>query len=239
MRERHQQETRERDACEHRPGLIDAKRQRRLFDHRTDESDRGIVWRSWRPVEEQRRIEPDRLGRAEITRQEARAKILGMDAAPAIEDGIDQGDADSAAEISHQVEQAAGVGDFGLRQRAQRKARRRQQAEHDGDAAHDLRPQHLVEVGRARLERTQAEPERKQREAGGRQDARADSHFEHRGKRRGDKLRASGDEHDGADLERVVAAYEREKHRHQIDRAEQADAEAKAQGAADREGAPS
>ena len=49
------------------------------------------------------------------------------------------------------------------------------------------------------------------------------------------KLRDAGDQHDGADLESVVTADIGEKHRHQIDRAEQSDPEAEAQRAADRE----
>jgi hypothetical protein len=158
-----------------------------------------------------------------------------MDANAAIDNRVDQRDADGAAEIAHQVEQTAGVGDLRLRQRAERDSRRRQQAEHDGDAAHDLRPEHLLEVGGARLKRAEAKPDREQGETGGGEPARADPAFEDGGNRRGDELGQAGHQHDGADLERVVAAHEGEKHRHQIDRAEQADAEAKAQGAADRE----
>ena len=70
------------------------------------------------------------------------------------------------------------------------------------------------------------------------QPARAEPALQDRGDRRGDQLRDAGDQHDGADLEGVVAAHKGEKDRHQIDRAEQADAEAKAQGAADRKRAP-
>ena len=112
----------------------------------------ACVGRTRRPVGEQRRIEADRLRRADISRQQANPKILGIDCAAAIQDRVDQRDADGAAEIPHQVEQPAGVGDFDFGQRAQGDARRRQQAEHDGDAADDLRPEHLVEIGRARSE---------------------------------------------------------------------------------------
>ena len=52
--------------------------------------------------------------------------------------------------------------------------------------------------------------------------------------RRRDELRDAGHQHDRADLEGVVPAHKGEEDRHQIDRAEQADAEAKAQSAADR-----
>src|SRR6478609_1066559 len=57
------------------------------------------------------------------------------------------------------------------------------------------------------------------------------------GERRRDELRDAGDEHDLADLERAVPAHEGEKHRHQVDGAEEPDAEHKAQEAADREAA--
>ena len=40
----------------------------------------------------------------DISRQQASAKLLGIDRAAAVQDGIDQRDADGAAEIAHQVE---------------------------------------------------------------------------------------------------------------------------------------
>ena len=49
-----------------------------------------------------------------------------------------------------------------------------------------------------------------------------------------DELCDPGHQHDRADLEGIVTTHEGEKDRHQIDRAEQTDAKAKAQGAADR-----
>jgi hypothetical protein len=51
-------------------------------------------------------------------------------------------------------------------------------------------------------------------------------------------LRHAGDQHDLADLERIVAAHEGEEHRHQIHRAEQPDAQTEARQAAERERPP-
>ena len=78
-RKRHQQHARNRHAGEHRPGFVDTERQRRLLDHRPHERHGGRVGRTRRPVGEQRRIEADRLRRADISRQQADAKILGID----------------------------------------------------------------------------------------------------------------------------------------------------------------
>ena len=50
-------------------------------------------------------------------------------------------------------------------ERAESELRRRQQAEHDGDAAQDLREKHLVEIGGPALEEAQRQSERKQRKA--------------------------------------------------------------------------
>ena len=84
----------------------------------------------------------------------------------------------------------------------------------------------------------QAEPEREQGETGTGKRARADPAFQDRGDGGGDELRDPGHQHDGADLEGIVTTHEGEKDRHQIDRAEQTDAKAKAQGAADRKRTP-
>ncbi|GCC46959.1 hypothetical protein chiPu_0031165, partial [Chiloscyllium punctatum] len=165
-------------------------------------------------------------------------KILAIDRAAPVEDGVDQGDPDRAAEISHQVEQSAGVGNFVLWQRTQCKPCRRQQAKHDGDAAHDLRPDHLAEIGRTRLEGAETQTEREQGKARRGQRQRADATFEEGRQRRGDELRSSRDQHGGADLEGVMAADEAEEDRHQISRSVETDAEAKAQAAADRERTP-
>ena len=118
---------------------------------------------------------------------------------------------------------------------AERQPRRRQQAEHDGDAAQDLRHQHLVEVGLAGLEGTPAEAQRKQRETAGHQQAAVDATFELDGDRRGQQLGEAGHQHDGADFQGPVLAHEAQEHRHQIDRAVEADAEGEAQQAADGE----
>jgi len=56
---------------------------------------------------------PDRGGRGEIARQQANAKNPRQRWGFGLQDGIDQGDADGAAEIAHQVEQPAGIRDFG------------------------------------------------------------------------------------------------------------------------------
>ena len=87
---------------------------------------------------------------------------FGVSAGAAVEDGVDQGDADRAAEVSHHVEQAAGVRHLLVRQRLQRQPGRRQQAEHRGEAAQHLRPEHLVEIGGAAFERAPAEANREQ-----------------------------------------------------------------------------
>lgn len=39
----------------------------------------------------------------------------------------------------------------------------REQAKHDRDATHDLRPEHLVEIGQARLDGTHSQSKGKQR----------------------------------------------------------------------------
>ncbi len=103
-------------------------------------------------MSEQLHIEPDRLRRGDVAGDQPVAQGLAMPDGAAIENGVDQGDADRPAKISHQVEQAAGVGHLRGSQRAQRQTRRRQEAEHDRDAAQDLRPEHLVEIGDTALE---------------------------------------------------------------------------------------
>ena len=78
-------------------------------------------------------------------------------------------------------------------------------------------------------------PSAKTAKAAGGQEARVDALLQRDGDRRHRKLRDAGHQHDRADLQRVVAAHEGEEDRHQIDRAEEADAEDEAEEAADRE----
>ena len=84
-------------------------------------------------------------------------------------------------------------------------------------------------------ERAHREPSCEQRKADRGQRARIDAAFQHHHAGCGDQLGHAGDQHDRADLEGAVLPHEGEEHRHQIDRAEQPDTEAEAQGAAERE----
>ena len=77
-------------------------------------------------------------------------------------------------------------------------------------------------------------PTANRRKSKRRQPARIDPALQRAGDRRGHQLRRSRHQHDRADLQRVVLPDIGEKHRHQIDRAEQSDAEAEAEPAADR-----
>src|ERR1700736_5007118 len=70
-------------------------------------------------------------------------------------------------------------------QRAQRQPCRRQQAEHDRRAAQDLRPEHLIEIGDAALQRTATQSEREQTEPRRRQPARIKPAFKSACNRRG------------------------------------------------------
>jgi hypothetical protein len=72
----------------------------------------------------------------------------------AVDDGVDDRDTDCAAEIAHHVEKPARIGDRPLGQAPQCELRRRQNAEHDGAAAHQLRPEHLLEIRVAGLDGT-------------------------------------------------------------------------------------
>ena len=94
-----------------------------------------------------------------------------------------------------------------------------------------------VEVGLRGLEGAEPEAEREEREAAGGQQARVEPLLQHDGDRGHGELRDAGHQHDRADLQRVVAAHEGEEHRHQVDRAEEADPEHEAEQAADREAA--
>ncbi len=157
-----------------------------------------------------------------------------MPAGASVKHRIDQRDPDRAAEVSHHVEQAAGVRHLLVRQHLQRHPGRRQQAEHRREAAQDLRPEHLVEIGGAAFERAHAEADGEQAESERRQPARIDPALQRAGDRRGHQLGCARHQHDRADLQRIVLPDIGEKHRHQIDRAEQSDAEAEAEPAADR-----
>ena len=75
----------------------------------------------------------------------------------------------------------------------------------------------------------------KQRKAKGGQQPRIDTLFERDSDRRGEQLRHPCDQHDHADLQSVVVSDECEKDGHEINRAEQADAQDETQNAADRE----
>ena len=128
------------------------------------------------------------------------------------------------------------VGDLGLRPALERQPRRRQEAEHDADAAQHLRPEQSVEIGRRRCSKPLAS-----RPAANRPKPMAVSR---RGSMRVSsqaasgavsKLRRARHHHDLADLERRVLAHEPEKHRQQIDRAVEAEAEHEAERAAERE----
>jgi hypothetical protein len=78
------------------------------------------------------------------------------------------------------------------------------QAEHDGDAAHHLRPEHLVEIGLPGLEIAHAEPDAEQGKAERRQLFWIAAPFHLHCDRRGQELRDSHHQHDLPDLERAV-----------------------------------
>ncbi len=153
------------------------------------------------------------------------------------EDRVDQRDADGAAQVAHQVEQGAAVGDLTRRQRVERQPGRRQDAEHDAGAAHHLRPEQPVIVRRGGLEPVGDQAGREQAVAEGGQQARIDLGLEQSGDRRGHQLRRAGDDHDGADLPRRMLADEAQPQGKQVDRAVKAQAQHEAQRATKRESA--
>ena len=130
---------------------------------------------------------------------------------------------------------AAGVGTRSAREAAEREPRRRQQAEHDGDAAHDLRPDHAREVGLRRLERAHAETERRTARSRRGQQTGVDALLQRTATGAVSSCAMPVTSMIVADLQRAVSPHEGEEDRHQVDRAEQADAEDEAEEAADRE----
>src|SRR5215510_4192879 len=147
---------------------------------------------------------------------------------------IDQGNSNCATEIAHKVEQAAGIVDGGLRQVPEGKLRGRQNAKHDGGAAHQLRPEHFVKIRGLGLNGTHRESYSKQQEAKRGQKPFVDAPHQEGRKRGNEKLRHARHQHDLADLERVVRSHVGEKDGHQIDRSEEAHAEHKAEQTTDR-----
>ena len=109
-----------------------------------------------------------------------------------------------AAEVAHHVEQSAGVRDLLGRQRLQREPRRRQQAEHRREAAHHLRPEHLVEVGARLSNALQPSPIPNRLNPNADRQRAIHPALQRAGDRRGHQLRDAGDQHDRADLQRAV-----------------------------------
>src|SRR5437868_3347122 len=114
----------------------------------------------------------------------------------------------------------------------EREPGRRQQAEHDGGTAYHLRPEHLAEIGFARLMIAHGKTGGEDRKTDGGQDPRLAAPLELYRNRRGQHLDNAGDQHDLADFEGRMAAHESEEERHEIGRAEEPHAEREAQRAA-------
>ena len=143
-------------------------------------------------------------------------------------------DADRAAEVAHHVEQSARIRDVGLREMPEREARRRQNAEHHREAAHHLRPEHLVVVRGAGLDAAHRHADAENEKSECRQIALVVTLLERGRERSGHKLHDAGHQNDHADLKRTVAPDIGQKHRHEVHRAEKSDAQDKAEQAADR-----
>src|SRR6185312_117446 len=195
-----------------------------ILDRRVDRAERRVVKAFERQADEAR-------GDG-IAGLEAGDEVGGMGRGARLQYGVDEGDPYRAAEIAHQVEEPAGIGERGARLAFERHRHGRQDAQHDAGAAQDLRPDQPGEIG-LRGGATVGE------EAGGedaiterRQLARGDALVEHRGERGAEKLRHAGDDHDLADLQGGVAAHIEEEARHEIDCAVESAAEHEAVEAA-------
>ena len=95
-------------------------------------------------IAEQLKGNADKSGGVDVARLKPAHDRLRKTRRSAVDDAVDECDADRAAEIAHQVEQAARVRHRGVREMSERHSRRRQQTEHDRHAANNLGPEHLT-----------------------------------------------------------------------------------------------
>ena len=122
----------------------------------------------------------------------------------------EDGEAEGAAEIARQVEQAGGVLDALRRQGAERQHARRHHAEHHAEAAHRLSREQLP-IGPVLGDRHQLEAgDAEEPEADGDEHARIDLGREGADDRRGQHHEGAGDPDRVADLLGVVAAHARQ-----------------------------
>ena len=157
---------------------------------------------------------------------------------PPLDQCVDNSQPDRAAEIAHQVEQPAGIRHLAQREIIQRQRSRRQQAQHEGDAARALLPEQAPEIIVRRHEAVADQAGGEQRIARRGQPAQVALALQDGGDRRGDQLRDAGHQHDQADLERIVMAHDAEKQRQQKGRTVEPGAEREAEPAAEHEIAP-
>ena len=127
----------------------------------------------------------------------------GVQVGAALQDGVDGGEAEGAAEVAGQIEEAGGVLDPLGRQRAEREHVDRDHAEHQRHPAHRLRQEELAEgpvAGDAGEIEARDGEEARPRAI---RSARVDLARQHADDRRGQEHEGAGDEHGLADLSAV------------------------------------
>ena len=195
---------------------------------------RRVIRRTRRAVDQQHWIEADRLCGVEITCQQACTKILTKNWTSPIEDRVDQRDADGAAEIAHQIEQSAGVGDLGLRPRSS--ARRVAGNRHSMMLTPRKTCGQNSRRNRSSKSRSHSSEDRRQHaEANGGQKARVDPRFQPCSDGSGQQLHRARHHHDLADGKRCMTGARSQETPTADKSRHNAEPEHKTQSAAERE----
>src|SRR5216683_1774630 len=148
---------------------------------------------------------------------------------------VDQRQADGAAEIAHQVEQAARIRDMDGVEAAQCQGGARQQTQHHGGTADKLLPEQSPEIGLESHKAVADQANREQSITNGDQQPGVDAPFEERGNRRHHQLSGTGHHHDFADRQSLVISDQTKVYRQQKSCPVEAYAEDEAEAASDRE----
>ncbi len=175
------------------------------------------------------------VGQGRIGVGEMLGDALEMQIGAVVEDGAAGSDADGAAEVAHQVEQAARGAQAVRRKHAERQRHDWGHAELLREAAEGLRHQQLLP---APIVRDRGEQPHRHAEAGEpkhHQPAQVDTIGDHPVDRHRQQLEHAGRKERGADLKGVEAAHPAEEQRRQVDRAEDADPGDEREPAAQRE----
>ena len=189
-----------------------------------------------RDIVESIQRQADDARRVGIAGLEAGDQPGDMNRRPLLEDRVDERDRNGPAQIAHQIEDRAGIGQIVAEAMLERDGHAGQDAEHDPGAAQGLGPEETGEIRLHRLEAVGDQADSEQAIADCRQQQQIHAPLRDGRYRCRQELRHSAHDHDEADLDGRVVAHQPEEHRRQIDRAVKSGAEGEAEEAAGGEG---